>query len=282
MLYYRDHFLSISADGFIQRPPYLEAFLSHTTMVAFGQLRVSSHRLEIEVGRASHIPREERICKLCSTEVESEEHYVCRCPAYRGIRERYSSLFSEHLTLQQLLQTSDQRRLGTFLLDIQRHRERALQEMTTVGGDLQQTRLTDFFQRSTPPSTTEVTLERAKSLRSSRRLRAPGFRLPRLHSREIANIKHRYYPEREARITQARADPGSTLQELFTPPSLLYTLLHPHIDTGWRWMHIILVHLEHIAMHYLVIALHPSPLPCHPHDTTSLYPQIVLSLELTI
>ena len=133
MLYDTDHFLSISADGLL----YLKAFLPHATMVAFGQLTVSSHRLEIEVGRASHIPREERICKLCNTEVESEEHYVCRCPAYRGIREGYSSLFSEHLTLEQLLQTSNQRILGTFLLDIQHHKERALQEMTTTGGDLQ-------------------------------------------------------------------------------------------------------------------------------------------------
>jgi len=62
-----------------------------------------------------------------------------------GASKRYSSLFSEHLTLQQLLQTSDLRRLGTFLLDIQRHREWALQEMTSARGDLQQTRLIDFF-----------------------------------------------------------------------------------------------------------------------------------------
>lgn len=185
MLYYRDHFLSISADGFIQRPRYLEAFLHHAPMVALGQLRVSSHRLEIEAGRASRTPREERICRLCRVEVECEEHYVCRCTAYRDIRERHPSLFSDHPTLRQLLHTADQRRLGAFLLEIQRHRERALQEGATTGGGLQQTRLTDFFERSTPPATVGVTLERAESLRSSRHA-----------SRHRASDYHGYTPER--------------------------------------------------------------------------------------
>ena len=80
-------------------------------MVAFGQLRVSSHRLEIEVGRASHIPREERICILCSTEVESEEHFVCRCTAYDDIRVRYEPLFREQPTLQEIADSRDQRQL---------------------------------------------------------------------------------------------------------------------------------------------------------------------------
>lgn len=234
MLYYRDHFLSISADGIIQRPRYLEAFLHHAPMVALGQLRVSSHRLEIEAGRASCTPREERICRLCRVEVECEEHYVCRCTAYRDIRERHPSLFSDHPTLRQLLHTADQRRLGAFLLEIQRRRERALQEGATTGGGLQQTRLTDFFERSTPSDTVGVTLERAESLRSSRRQQAPGFRLPRLHSREIADIRRRHYHEMETRATQARVNPGGALRGLFDPPSLLYTLLHPHLDTGWR------------------------------------------------
>ena len=236
MLYYRDHFMSISDDGFIRRPRYLEAFLPHSTQVAMGQLRVSSHRLEIETGRAAHIPREGRICRLCRVEVESEEHFVCRCSTYSTIRERYPSLFREHHTLQELFERADQHRLGAFLLEIQRQRERALQEPITQRGGLQQTRLTDYFQRSTLGATIRlgVSLERAERLRSRRRTRAPGFQLPRLHCREIAEIRQRHQREREDRVAQLRADPTRFIRELHSPPSLLDTLLYPHIDTGWR------------------------------------------------
>ena len=61
MLYYRDCFMSISEDGFIQRPGYMDVYMPHSARVAIGQLRVSSHQLEIETGRAARIPRAERI-----------------------------------------------------------------------------------------------------------------------------------------------------------------------------------------------------------------------------
>ena len=70
--------MRITEDGFIQRPSYLDTYMSHIMRIAIGQLKVSSHQLEIEAGRAAHILREQRICRLCHTEVESEEHYVCR------------------------------------------------------------------------------------------------------------------------------------------------------------------------------------------------------------
>ena len=85
MLYYRDCFMSISEDGFIQRPRYMDVYMPHSSRVAVGQLRVSSHQLEIEAGRARRVPRAERICRLCQEEIESEEHYVCRCRAYSDI-----------------------------------------------------------------------------------------------------------------------------------------------------------------------------------------------------
>ncbi|MCO5563810.1 hypothetical protein L7F22_017459 [Adiantum nelumboides] len=84
MLYYRDQFMTILEDGFIQRPRYMDVYMPHSARVAIGQLRVSSHRLEIEAGRAAHISREHRICRICRAEVESEEHYVCSCRAYHG------------------------------------------------------------------------------------------------------------------------------------------------------------------------------------------------------
>ncbi|MCO5556472.1 hypothetical protein L7F22_010021 [Adiantum nelumboides] len=66
-----------------------EEYMPHRLRASIGQLRVSSHQLEIESGRARGIPREERICRICQTEVESEKHFVTRCPAYTELRERY-------------------------------------------------------------------------------------------------------------------------------------------------------------------------------------------------
>ena len=112
MLYYRDQFMSTSGDGFIQRPRYMDVHMSHSARVAIGQLRVSSHQLEIEAGRAAHIPRAERICRLCSEEIESEEHFVCRCRAYSDLRERHATLFHGHTSLRQLMESANQRGLG--------------------------------------------------------------------------------------------------------------------------------------------------------------------------
>ncbi|MCO5589434.1 hypothetical protein L7F22_043401 [Adiantum nelumboides] len=82
MLYYYEHFLRFSEQGFIEIPLYMREYMPHRLRASIGQLRVSSHQLEIESGRARGIPREERICRICQTEVESEEHFVTRCPAY--------------------------------------------------------------------------------------------------------------------------------------------------------------------------------------------------------
>ena len=117
MQHYRELFLQLSQDGFIERPRYIEVYLPHASRVAIGQLRVSSHQLEIEARRAAHVPRAERLCRLCHEAVEDEEHFVCTCQAYQGIREQYPSLFSTQPSLRQIMATSDQRLLGRALLE---------------------------------------------------------------------------------------------------------------------------------------------------------------------
>ena len=82
-------------DGFIIQPPYMDIHLSYALRSVIGQLRTSSHQLEIEVGRYTRIPVEERICQLCHQEVESEEHYVCHCSVFYEIRGRYHCLFKQ-------------------------------------------------------------------------------------------------------------------------------------------------------------------------------------------
>ncbi|MCO5603866.1 hypothetical protein L7F22_058020 [Adiantum nelumboides] len=128
MAYYRDHFLMLTKDKFIQRPHYMDIYLPHGMRVAIGQLRESSHQVEIESDRAARVPREARICKLCRQEVECESHFLCRCPHYAEIRSRYPTLFDRpEVSLQTVMTSLDQRLLGRLLVEMHQHRERALQ-----------------------------------------------------------------------------------------------------------------------------------------------------------
>ena len=76
MAHYKTHFLFTLEDGFIIRPSYVDIHLSYPLHSVIGQLRTSSHQLEIEVGRYARIPLEERIRQLCHQGVTSEEHDV--------------------------------------------------------------------------------------------------------------------------------------------------------------------------------------------------------------
>lgn len=49
--------------------------------------RLVSHHLEIEMGRHSNIPKEQRLCKVCNMrQPESEYHFLLVCPAYHDLR----------------------------------------------------------------------------------------------------------------------------------------------------------------------------------------------------
>ena len=56
--------------------------------IAFTRFRTSSHRLKVETGRWSRIPRERRLCQ-CGEYVQTEEHVLVDCELTRGIREKY-------------------------------------------------------------------------------------------------------------------------------------------------------------------------------------------------
>ena len=55
------------------------------------KLRISSHCLRIETGRycRDRIDRQNRICTLCSRELEDEYHVIIKCPLYQDIRTQY-------------------------------------------------------------------------------------------------------------------------------------------------------------------------------------------------
>ena len=92
--------------------------------IALTQLRVSSHRLEIESGRWSRpnkTPRENRKCKLCNS-LEDEYHFLFECSLYNKLRTSYFKpyfrLNSNMFKTVQLLQSNNEndiKRLATFV-----------------------------------------------------------------------------------------------------------------------------------------------------------------------
>ena len=63
---------------------YLNLVKTYTDRANLTRLRISAHRLEIEMGRRNKIPRTERVCHWCKTAlgtktVENESHFISDC-----------------------------------------------------------------------------------------------------------------------------------------------------------------------------------------------------------
>ena len=58
--------------------------------IAMTQLRTSNHKLPVEKGRYSNLPRNLRTCTLCSSEKPGDEfHFLLECPALSELRLKY-------------------------------------------------------------------------------------------------------------------------------------------------------------------------------------------------
>ncbi|KAH7434041.1 hypothetical protein KP509_07G098200 [Ceratopteris richardii] len=143
MALYREHLLHLTTDGFVTRPSYMDTHQSHALRCAIGQLRTSSHQLEIEIGRFRGVPSDSKICRLCHLEPETELHYICHCTVYYEIRGCFHCLFREGFgPLSRVMSFEDQRCLGLYLLEEHRHRDTLLRR---AGGRQSQRQITDFF-----------------------------------------------------------------------------------------------------------------------------------------
>ena len=70
---------------------YLDVLKIRKFRSAMAKLRTSNHDLNIERGRYTNIPRNERHCVICNKEntVETEFHFILICDAYSLLREQY-------------------------------------------------------------------------------------------------------------------------------------------------------------------------------------------------
>ena len=73
-------------------PYILDSNLSFRQKIA--KLRLSDHKLEIEVGRFSKTIRSRRVCKLCNLGIEDVPHFLFTCEKYREERQIFLSAMS--------------------------------------------------------------------------------------------------------------------------------------------------------------------------------------------
>ena len=53
------------------------------------KLRISNHKLNIETGRYDKISMCDRICPVCSLDIEDEIHFLFDCPKYSSTRDNF-------------------------------------------------------------------------------------------------------------------------------------------------------------------------------------------------
>jgi len=65
---------------------FLHTDVDKYSISTFVRVRISNCNLDIERGRYSKLPVEQRICRLCSSEVEDEFHFIMHCPKLSAYR----------------------------------------------------------------------------------------------------------------------------------------------------------------------------------------------------
>ena len=76
---------------------YLDTVLNIHDRVALTKLRLSNHRLKIEVGRHKKIPKHLRFCPFCPTYIEDEIHFLVVCKTFQTNRNDLINVLSKKM-----------------------------------------------------------------------------------------------------------------------------------------------------------------------------------------
>ena len=165
----------------------MDTHLSHGLRCVIGQMRTSSHQLEIETGRFRGILAKDGIRQLCHREPETELHFICHCPVYYEIRGRYHCLFRDGFgPLSKVMSFQDQRCLGLYLLEIHKYRESMLKN--SKDAQQPQRQITQFFRPTmtrpeTQSSPQNMTLQRSKGILIDQALKLGRLKRPRMQGK---------------------------------------------------------------------------------------------------
>ena len=87
-LTYKDMNPDLSVHGVYSKA--LSSYMPENVRMCFSRLRLSSHRLRIETGRWSRLPREHRLCSCMMGVIQDEAHVLEFCPLVQDIRDNYN------------------------------------------------------------------------------------------------------------------------------------------------------------------------------------------------
>ena len=88
--------------------------------VAFTRLRLSSHRLKVEVGRWARIPHDQRMCQ-CGLEVQTEQHVLTNWHLVDEIRSSYSNASADFVNFMASPKSAQQLAMIERILDSYEH-----------------------------------------------------------------------------------------------------------------------------------------------------------------
>ena len=82
----------------ISLEPYLSLIRNRKHRIQFSKLRLSDHKLMIELGRHNKIPSEERVCPLCKSGIEDKVRFTLKCQFFQKRRSTFLSAFKKRCT----------------------------------------------------------------------------------------------------------------------------------------------------------------------------------------
>ena len=74
------------------REPYLHILKDYKLRKLVTKFRCSDHTLEVELGRHRKVEYEQRICKICNADVETEIHFLQACSICNHHRVKYLNI----------------------------------------------------------------------------------------------------------------------------------------------------------------------------------------------
>jgi hypothetical protein len=82
------------------RVSYLNIIKDPNQRRLFSKFRIRNHKLEIEFGRYSDVPRQERLCKYCDKQaVEDEFHFSFECEKYENLRNNSHNILKDYFQM---------------------------------------------------------------------------------------------------------------------------------------------------------------------------------------
>ena len=115
--------------------PYLSALKNFRSRRLVSRFRHGRHGLHVDSGQfksvAQRVYREQRFCLVCASDTaEDEHHFVFDCPAYRSIRDRFTTIFwGPAPTLSSFFTLYDHRVIAKFLHECFAHRSMLLESV---------------------------------------------------------------------------------------------------------------------------------------------------------